>query len=128
MCGSRKFDKKLLIFIHYFAGWCSLSCVTLRSFFRSGQRSGHQMSAKVKFCHFNIFFRNYRRTTREPIELQRREKAQSIALLTLFRQHVLRFDLRSTGRAECFPGSAVTHPSEWHGMRLWQMHTSAARV
>ena len=66
-----------------------------RSFSRSGQRSGHQRSPKVKFCRFQHFSTNWH-ITREPEELQRCEKAHSIALLTFFRCYVFRFDLRST--------------------------------
>ena len=50
----------------------------LRPFFRSGQRSGHQSSPKVKFCRVQHFSTN-RHITREPEELQRREKANWIA-------------------------------------------------
>ena len=51
--------------------------------------------SKVKFGLFQHFSTNWR-ITRELEELQRCAKAQSIALLTFFRLHVLRFDLRST--------------------------------
>ena len=66
----------------------------LRSFFRSGQRSGHQRSPKVKFGLFQHFSTNWR-ITRELDELQCCAKAHSIALLTFFRHCALRFDLRS---------------------------------
>ena len=66
----------------------------LRSFFRSGQRSGHKKSRKVKFCRFQHFSTN-RHITREPEELQRWGKAHSIALLPFFRQHVLKFNPRT---------------------------------
>ena len=68
---------------------------SVRSFLMSGQRSGHQRSPKVKYCRFQHFFPTNRHITREPEELQRPVKAHSIALLTLCRQHLLIFDLRS---------------------------------
>ena len=52
--------------------------------FWSGQRSCHQRSPKAKLCRFQHFSTN-RHITREPAELQRRGKAHSIAILTLFR-------------------------------------------
>ena len=53
------------------------------SFFRSGQRSGHQKSPKVKFCRQH--FSTNRHITREPEDLQRPAKAHSMAFLTRFR-------------------------------------------
>ena len=63
----------------------------LRTFYRSGQRSGHQRSPKVKFGLFQHFSTNWR-ITRDLEELQCCAKAHSIALLTFFRYCVLRFD------------------------------------
>ena len=54
----------------------------LQSIFRSAQMSGHQRSSKVKFCRFQHLSTN-QRLTREPEELQHREKAHSIALYAL---------------------------------------------
>ena len=54
---------------------------------------GHQRSNSAAF---NIFVSTNQHITREPEELQHPRKAYSIAFLTFFRLHILRFDLRST--------------------------------
>ena len=70
----------------------------LRSFLRSGQRSGHQRSSKSKCSRFSTIstILNFRRSlAREPEELERRGKEQTIAHLQPYLECVVRFDLRS---------------------------------
>ena len=62
------------------------------SFF--GLVKGHVTRGHKSYFAFSTFSTN-RHIIREPEELQRRAKAHSIVLLTLFRQGVLSFDLSS---------------------------------
>ena len=73
-----------------------ISKKVLRSFLRSGQRSGHQRSSKSKCSRFS--FRQFSTSDalpREPEELERRGKKQTIAHLQPYLECAVRFDLRS---------------------------------
>ena len=76
-----------------------LTCFTpVTSFLTSGQRSGPQRSPNNFFCRLQHFFYKSANNsgTRRGTYLERPRKAHSLALLTLFPQNVLIFDLRST--------------------------------
>ena len=71
----------------------------LQSLFCSGQGQVTRGHWRQNFADFQVECRKFprsQRITREPIELQRRGKAHSIALLTPFLSNSLRFDLTST--------------------------------
>ena len=59
------------------------------SFFRSGQKPGHQRSSEVKCCPFNIFLQ-----IDTKLENQKSYDAAEKRIRWLFRNGVLKFDLR----------------------------------